>query len=347
MKATQSIRINLIYRTRTRIALGVLFACAAIFLAYGAVLTWPWFQESVSLAAAISMIAALLIGTLLAFSMRHFIEIDPHARRVVRKFGFLYTIEIVAYDTRDISRVELVPHYERDSDGDSYVHHYDLNVLVTESKLLARITDRWVARRVGERVCVGLDVPFDNQVFEVSSVRTSEELNMSLIERLRSASELSFRNLTLQHDTEIEVLDVEDASVITFPAPTRGLKFMIGLALFFVLFGGLIMIIADDATTVVVLGFFGSILVCLMIGCFAFVGRSSVVIRRDTVTSQQGRFPYRWSINSHEIEELILTDDHVYLVTDSKAIGILMPEKKSDVEFMKGFIARELLRRCG
>jgi hypothetical protein len=290
--------------------------------------------------ACLAVIAIVLIGE------RRFLGVDARSGLLLSKRGILFPITVASFVVADVKHIGLIRYTTRtksDSDGTG-TQRYKLVVNGRRDGVLADLGNQWQARRVGERLCVALNVPFDNLVYGTHSVRPPNELDMPVAERWQRAGEVHERP-TLPAGSSIVVDEVGPNVSVSLPAQIYNLKVVAGMMLFFGIMGVCAYSSVPGNARPFLNVFFAMVATMFISALLAFSGRSRLTFSAQHVTFRQGRSLFSKSLECRAIEELIPASDGIDLVGDSGCVWIHWPETEADSEFLRALVAYELARR--
>lgn len=275
-------------------------------------------------------------GMLMLFH-RHYIEIDHETGIVSRRRGFLYAFRMQSVPISEIRRISLVPRAVRRSEEDRIVR-FCIRVQGKGKTTLAELSNPWAARRVCECLCKALGVPFNNRVYGPSSVRSADELDLSVTERWQRAK--SKKQLpALPEQTRLEVVQMADGVRILMRAETHNIKYVAFVASIFAVLGTIVYLTVDERTQrLFFLLFFGASGIFLACAALAFTGKSQITIRNGSIEFRQGSLPKSRKISITDIEEMIPAGDGFYLVGDAGTVWIQYSGRESDNEYVQRYI---------
>lgn len=286
---------------------------------------------------------AVFLGVVLV-GERHVLVIDREAGTIVRRRGVILTVPRSCMPIAQVTHLSLVEvtHTRKNKETTRY------RVLVNGSaqRALADVSDPWYARRIAERACKALQVPFDNRVYtNTKSRRQPDELDTPLVERWRKGGQ-SHERPALPADSTIRVEEHGDEVRVSLPAATGSRWIVFGLIAFFAVMAVIFLLVARDlGDRIFIYGFFGFSGVFLVIALLSFSGRSQIVFRGQHVRTRQGSSPVGGTMSIREIEEMIAARDGLVLVGDRTALWLNWPRSKPDRELLKAYVAYELAKR--
>lgn len=273
---------------------------------------------------------------------RHQLVVDPGSARITRVRGLFVTFPVATYVATEIAGVALSEYMKR-SGRNRRTERYRVTAAGGRRHVLADLGDPWHARYVAERLCIALNIPFDNTVYGASSVRNASELDVPLTERWRSTG-IKHERPAPSADTAIRVENHGADSVLSIPAETYALKF---IALMTGGIAGLAVPFYRQMDSlggpVFFYGFFGAFGVLILYAVLQYSGRSKIVFTNDRVAVRLGWTGFS-SMSIAEIEELI-PGDGINFVSDKSALWVPWPKSRADRDFLLGFIAYELAKR--
>lgn len=274
---------------------------------------------------------------------RHFLIIDSASGFVSRRRGICLAFTRAAFAIADLKQIDLVTHVRHS--GRRRRERYRLLVNKSGQSVLAESGEVWHARKVGERVCAALNVPFDNRIYGAHSVRDAGELDLNVAERWRLARRAKDR--PSQPPGSRLVLDEAGADArLWLPAETHNLKVLALLVAVFAVIGAVSWFnVETTGQRVFFYLFFGGAGIFLTYGALAFSGKSLVTFTGKRVSFRQGRAPSSTSLKLEEIEEMIAADDGLYLVGDTGVVRIHWVGERAESEFIEAWVAYHLARR--
>jgi hypothetical protein len=291
--------------------------------------------------------AWLAVIAVVLLAERRFLAVDTQSGLLSSNRGIFYPFTWASFAIADVKHIDLVPYTPRNhNSGDtSRSVRYRLLVNGRLDGILTDLGNVWQARQAGERLCVALNVPFDNRVYGPHSVRPANELDMPLAERWQRAGEAHERP-SLPAGSRLVVDEIGPDVRVSLPAQTYNLKWLALLVLFFAGFGTVLYLSAGSSGVHwFVHVFFAASAVFFGVALLAFSGRSRLMFTSRHVSFRQGLSPFSNRLECGAIEELIPAEDGIDLVGDSGRVWIHWPETEADSEFLQAFVAYEIVRR--
>jgi hypothetical protein len=290
--------------------------------------------------------ALAVVAGLLLVSHRQFVQIDPANNRVMRKRGFGIAWTMRTVPLAGIRKVALTSYYVSSSNDNSSTERYRLSIIANQGGPVAEFGNRWFARRKGEQLSAALSVPFDNVLYDAHSMRQPDELDVPLVERWRQSAENAKDCPVIPTGLRLRIADDEDETQISYPANSSIVKYlvMIEVALITVLACAYLLWHGPGrfltfAILIGVIGLFGC-------GIMAYSGRSKLKIRADMIEFRQGVSPFTQQVKLMAIEEMIMSQEGIQLVSDTGAVCVDWPADSADADFLKDYLRYEMLRRA-
>lgn len=283
-----------------------------------------------------------LAGGALFLAYRNYIEIDPAKRRLSHRTGFLYGFARSDHDTESITRITLTTFSVKRSRGGSSLN-YQLLVNGYKSMKLCNFDRQWMARLAAERVCRALRVEFDNQRFDVSSVRASHELDLPLAERWRSKGEVKTAPV-LDASSTLELASDGDGATLSCPnTPAPILKIILAMIPIVALLVWIGSTSPMAAIGVIVFGGIG-----LSFAIVFILSSTGPIVLRVTPTAiecRHGMMPPYGTLPIAEIEELIDEEEGLHLMTDRDFLTIHHPADPRDRQLQRQFLEYQIAMR--
>ena len=280
--------------------------------------------------------ACLAVIAIVLLAERRLLVVDAQAGRLSSRRGVFYPFTLASFVLADVKHIGLVRYTTNRYSGNTGQRKARYRLLVNghADSCLAELGNQWHARGVGERVCVALNVPFDNTVYGPHSVRQPNELDTSLAERWRRAGKAHERP-SLPAGSQLVVDESGSDVLVSLPAQTYNRKWLALLALAFLAMGILMYSTADTGMRWFLHLFFAMAAVFFVLALPACSGRSRLKFTTRKVSFRPGVSLFSSSQEFDAIEELIPAWDGIDLVGDSGRAWIHWPETEADSHFYR------------
>jgi len=319
------------------------YLLGSLLLFAGAVSFWSAPQRAL---ADVPQAWLLVIAATLLLTYRNYVEVNPGARRVAHRLGFVFTWPWTKFDTGRIDRVELKS-AEKDSGGDDDDTRtaYVISVKGESGGQLCEHEQMFPARLVAERVARALNMPLENRLFGGWSVRKPEDLDVSLAERWRQSGRFKTAPV-IEGATTLEVRHDDETSELSMPVArfSRGIAALVGASLV----GAIVFLVIQFDLPVLIPGGFILAILYFTIGMILrHSGRDRLRFGVDTVHYRRGWLLSRQRMDIAEIEEILSSGDRLVLMGDRSHVMIDRPKGELDRELLRQFIERQIARRQG
>jgi hypothetical protein len=328
-----ALRISLARAPKLRLAL------AAVLLVMGAKYLWSARISDPSLALPGCL---YLLGALLFLTYRNYVEIAPGTRRLTRRMGFIHGFTRYSHDIDTISHITLKVVSVKSGKGRSSPS-YRLYVNGNAGTALSAHRDFWKARSVAERICRALRVDFDNQRFDVPSVRPAHELDLPLAERWRVRGETKHAPVIGSNSSLTITTDGDTALLI---APNTPISWPnVGIVLL-VIAAALVWLASVDTFTLVIALVFGAFTSGFsLLYILSLTGPISLRVTPTAIEYRHGKSPTWQTMPLAEIEELIDENHGLHLMSDRACLTLEHPATPGDQKIQLQFLEHQIALR--
>jgi len=262
------------------------------------------------------------------------------SKSVIHQRGVIIPVLNKSYLIENIKCIKLFKSLKRTRHGLNYTT-YSIN-WDAKGRILKRNTNPWFAREVAEKLARSIKIPLDNQIHQVSSVRSPDELDMPLVSKWRKDG-IIFDRPFLQQGTEFSEKRADTFFELSFPAEHYNIPIVLGLFLVFICFALIFAPIIVEQPELY-FGFFGlsaSLLLC----CFlAYSGRSCLKIDPQRVSFRQGCLPIWRRIAIDEMEEFVVAEEGIRMIGDKKVLWIRWANYGDAADYVESVVKYELMR---
>lgn len=279
--------------------------------------------------------------TMLAYINRLVIDID--AGILIHQRGLLLPIRSSVYELKKVKAVSISVKVIGKSDDERTI--YPVRLSGIRDSVLLKHGNPWYSRVIAEQIAIRIQVPMKNRVYGVTSTRSSDELDTPLLERWARDGK-RFSRPSILPNTGLVEAESESTYVLSIRAQYPPLKYLV--AVFFILATFAIIDVPFENVfhskgyrgLAVFLLFFGTL-------TMAFVGRSNFRVTPVGVSFRQGYFPIRYRLRITDIEEMVVANDGITLISDKTALWVHWGSSKRESDYLEAIVPYQILRLGG